>query len=196
MKVLKLSEYARREGILYRAAYNRFKQGKIPNARLNDAGGIIIVEDDAPVSSLEVVVYARVSTGDQRSSLDGQVSRCITHANSHGLSVHRVIKEIASGLNDDRPKLSALLQDKNIGTIVVEHRDRLTRFGFRYIDILLKSQGRRVLVVNEVDSDRDDLMQDFVSVITSFCARLYSRRRSRRQVEKIIRLSAESDDNA
>lgn len=196
MKVLKLSEYARREGILYRAAYNRFKQGKIPNARLNDAGGIIIVEDEAPVSSLEVVVYVRVSTGDQRSSLDGQASRCITYANSHGLSVHRVIKEIASGLNDDRPKLSALLQDKNIGTIVVEHRDRLTRFGFRYIDILLKSQGRRVLVVNEVDSDRDDLMQDFVSVITSFCARLYSRRRSRRQVEKIIRLSAESDDNA
>lgn len=196
MKVLKLSEYARREGILYRAAYNRFKQGKIPNARLNDAGGIIIVEDDVPPLSLDVVVYARVSTGDQRSSLDGQVSRCITYANSQGLSVHRVIKEIASGLNDDRPKLSALLQDKNIGTIVVEHRDRLTRFGFRYIDILLKSQGRRVLVVNEVDSDRDDLMQDFVSVITSFCARLYSRRRSRRQVEKIIQLSAESDDNA
>ena len=196
MKVLKLSEYARREGILYRAAYNRFKQGKIPNARLNDAGGIIIVEDDATSLSLDVVVYARVSTGDQRSSLDGQVSRCITYANSQGLSVHRVVKEIASGLNDARPKLSALLQDKNIGTIVVEHRDRLTRFGFRYIDILLKSQGRRVLVVNEVDSDRDDLMQDFVSVITSFCARIYSRRRSRQQVEKIIRLSAESDDNA
>lgn len=101
MKVLKLSEYARREGILYRAAYNRFKQGKLPNVRLNDAGGIIIVEDEAPVSSLDVVVYARVSTGDQRSSLDGQVSRCITYANSHGLSVHRVVKEIASGLNDD-----------------------------------------------------------------------------------------------
>lgn len=196
MKVLKLSEYARREGILYRAAYNRFKQGKIPNARLNDAGGIIIVEDDVPSSSSEVVVYVRVSTGDQRSSLDGQASRCIDYANSQGLSVHRVVREIASGLNDSRPKLLSLLRDQQVGVIVVEHKDRLTRFGFNYIVELLQSQGRRVLVVNEVDSDRDDLMQDFVSVITSFCARLYSRRRSRRQVENIIRLSAESDDNA
>ena len=93
------------------------------------------------------------------------------------------------GLNDDRPKLNELLKDNAVTNIIVEHKDRLTRFGFNYIQTLLSRCGCNVIVVNNVDSEKEDLMQDFISVITSFCARIYSKRRTKKQVEKIIQLS-------
>jgi putative resolvase len=62
----------------------------------------------------------------------------------------------------------------------------LTRFGFHYIEALLGMQERHVEVVNLSDDERDDLMQDFVSLITSFCARLYGQRRSKRKTERMI----------
>ena len=76
--------------------------------------------------------------------------------------------------------------DESIKKIVVEHSDRFSRFGMNYIEKLLKMQGREIEVINEQSNDRDDLMQDFVSIITSFCARLYGQRRNKRRTEKII----------
>ena len=92
--------------------------------------------------------------------------------------------EAASGLNDSRPKLTALLRDASIGVIVVEHRDRLTRFGFNYIATLLEMQGRRVEVVFP-DETKDDLVADFIAVITSMSARLYGRRGNKHRAERI-----------
>jgi len=69
----------------------------------------------------------------------------------------------------------------------VEHKDRLTRFGFNYIQILFNQLGKEIEVVNETKNDKEDLMQDFISIITSFCARLYGLRRSKRKTEKIIK---------
>lgn len=96
------------------------------------------------------------------------------------------MQEIGSGLNDKRPKLLKLLNDITIGYIIVEHKDRLTRFGFNYIKSLLESRGGGVIVINEVESNKEDLIQDFVSVITSFCARIYGQRRSKRKTEKLL----------
>ncbi|BAP55440.1 resolvase [Thioploca ingrica] len=66
---------------------------------------------------------------------------------------------------------------------MVEHKDRLTRFGFNYIKELWHGE---IVVINEVLEDEKDLMQDLVSLVTSFTARLYGRRRSKRQTEKRI----------
>ena len=75
------------------------------------------------------------------------------------------------------------VSDPTVARIVVEHKDRLTRFGFNYIKSLFPGE---IVVINEVKEDRDDLMGDFVAIITSFCARLYGLRRNRRRTEKII----------
>ncbi len=72
----------------------------------------------------------------------------------------------------------------SIGTIVVEHRDRLTRFGAHYIETLLQAQGRRVEIIFQSETG-DELVDDFVAVITSMAARLYGRRHSKRRAEKI-----------
>jgi predicted site-specific integrase-resolvase len=87
-------------------------------------------------------------------------------------------------LNDKRPKLIKLLQDASIGKIVVEHSDRQTRFGFNYIDTLYKG---KIVVINQADGDKDDLMRDFVSLVTSFVARLYGLRISKRKTERLIK---------
>ena len=103
-----------------------------------------------------------------------------------GYQIVKEIKAIGSGLNDNRSKLNELFEKElnNFEILLVEHKDRLTRFGFNYIDILLKSHNKKIEVINLVDNNKEDLIQDFVSVITSFCARIYSQRISKRKVEK------------
>ena len=96
------------------------------------------------------------------------------------------MKEVGSGLNDNRPKLTKLLDDIELTHIIVEHKDRLTRFGFNYIKNWMNSRQCALIIINEVETDKEDLMQDFVSLVTSFVARLYGLRRSKRKTEKLI----------
>lgn len=79
-------------------------------------------------------------------------------------------------MNDARTQLVKLL-DKPKGIIVVENKDRLTRFGFNYIQKLYEQAGGKIVVINGSETHEDDLMKDLVSVITSFCCRLYGMRR-------------------
>ena len=133
-----------------------------------------------------VAIYARVSSHEHQANLDRQAERLLSYCAAKGYQVSKVVQEIASGVNDSRPKLLALLEDQASTLIVVEHQDRLTRFGFRYLDTLLKGQGRALEVVNEAGNETEDLMADLTSIIYSFCARLYGQRRAKRQTEAIV----------
>ncbi|MCL1624269.1 recombinase family protein [Moraxella sp. Tifton1] len=94
---------------------------------------------------------------------------------------------MGGGLNDNRKKLIDLFNDKTVDVIIVEHKDRLTRFGFNYIKTLLAMQNRKIEVVNQVIDEREDLITDFTSIITSFCARVYGQRRTKRKNEQLIK---------
>jgi len=195
MKTLK--QYAYEHGIKYRAAWNRFKAGKIPSA-FKDEFGKILLKDTIPDKPFKVVCYARVSSNQNKKNLDSQAKRLVDYANAVGLGVNLVIKEVGSGLNDNRKKLIKLLKDTELTHIIVEHKDRLSRFGFNYLQEWMNSKGVKIIVINEVENevenDRDDLMQDFVSLVTSFVARLYGLRRSKRKTEKLIQ-ELNSEDN-
>lgn len=104
-----------------------------------------------------------------------------------------MVKEIGSGVDDNRPKFLALPADPAISRIVIEHKDRGTRFGFRYIETLLKAYGREIEVVNQADNSTEDLLADLTSIIYSFCARLYGQRRAKRKTEKIVQELEEKD---
>jgi putative resolvase len=106
------------------------------------------------------------------------------YAAARGYQVQAEVTEIASGLNDERPKLKKLLTNPKIGVLVVDHRDRLTRFGYGSIATLLEQQGRRVEAISPSDTG-DDLVDDFVAVITSMAARISGRRNSKRRAERI-----------
>lgn len=181
---MKLSEYAARNNVGYRAAWNRFKLGQIEGAYKDDSGHVVV--PDPVVENLKsAAVYARVSTHRQKEDLSLQSERMVAFANASGLSVAKVVTEVASGVNDNRPKLTKLLKDDSWGTLVVEHKDRLSRVGFGWFEVLLEIQGRRIIVANAAQEQTTDLMEDFLSIIYSFAARLYGLRSARRHTEKV-----------
>ena len=191
--MVRLKEYAAQTGICYRTAWNHFQRGEIAGA-YQLPSGVVVVPDNAlpdhvPICNTlpdKVAIYARVSSSENRDNLDRQAERLQEYAMARGYRIASVVKEVGSGINDRRRQLSKLLQDKSYNRLIVEHKDRLTRFGFSYLEILFSEQGRALEVVNETAEGRDDLMEDFVSIITSFVARLYGLRRSKRRTEKLI----------
>ncbi|MBQ0894346.1 IS607 family transposase [Micromonospora sp. U56] len=185
---MNLKEWAAATGISYATARRRYETGTlpVPTYRL---GRLIMVGE--PVTSAatgagQVVVYACVSSADQRGDLDRQVARVAAWATGRQLAVSRVVTEVGSDLNGHRKKFLALLCDPAVQTIVVEHRDRFARFGAEYVEAALVGHGRRLLVVDPAEVD-DDLVRDVTEILTSLCARLYGRRaaanRARRAVE-------------
>ena len=107
-------------------------------------------------------------------------------ANAAGVSVVNVVREVASGVSETRPKLTALLEDDSWGTLVVEHKDRLSRVGFHWFEVVLAAQGRRVVVANSAEEHTADLMDDFVWIIYSFAVRLYGLRSARRRTDAAV----------
>ena len=180
---MKLSQWAKQLGISYNTAWRMYAKGQIEGAYQLPTGTIIIPESSADSSEDYTVVYARVSSSQNRNNLKKQADRVFEFCRVNGWVVKQVVTECASGLNDQRPKLAKILTDPQVTRIVVEHKDRLTRFGFHYLELLSSSD---IVVINETKEDEADLMQDFVSLVTSFCARLYGRRRSRRKTERLI----------
>jgi len=79
------------------------------------------------------------------------------------------------------------IKDTSITSNVVEHRDRLTRFGFHYLETLLETQCRAIEVVNVAENDKEDLIADLVAIVDSFTARLNGQRRAKRKTERIVK---------
>ena len=183
---MKLSDYAKKKGISYRTAWNWWKSGTLNGEQL--PSGTIIIQEDQEAASEEFLacVYARVSSSENKDNLETQLNRLTQYASAKGYKIVRSVKEIGSGLNDNRKKLASVLKDDSYNILIVEHKDRLTRFGFNYIDILFNLLSKKIEVINETDNQKDDLMADFASVIMSFCSRLYGMRRCKRKTEKII----------
>ena len=154
------------------------------------ATGTILVEDERPVAGGGVAVYARVSFSDQREDLDRQVGRVAAWATQQGLGVTSTVGEVGLGLSGSRSKLKRLLGDPAIGIVVVEHRERLARFGVEYVEAALRAQGRRLVVVEDRQVD-DDLVRDVTEVLTSMCARVYGRRSARRRAERALAAAGE-----
>ena len=173
---MNLKEWAAANGVGQSTAYTWFREGKLP-VRAEKVGGLIMVFEDGASAerSTVTVVYARVSSADQRSDLDRQVSRVTQWAMNSGVAVDRVVTEVGSALNGHRRKFLSLLNDPSVGRIVVEHRDRFCRFGVEYIEAALAAQGRELLVVDPAEVD-DDLVRDMTELLTSMCARLYGKR--------------------
>jgi putative resolvase len=192
---MKLSQYAKKVGVTYRTAFRWWQNGDIKGYQL-PSGTIVVTEGEERQESRtgQVVIYARVSSHEHRANLERQAERLEDYCAAKGYQVSRVVKEIGSGVNDNRAKFLGLLEDQRIHTIVVEHKDRATRFGFRYLDTLLKGQGRTLEVVNLAETNREDLLTDLVSIIYSFAARLYGRRRAKRKTEDIVKQLQEADE--
>jgi putative resolvase len=188
-----LAEWARANGVHPQTAYRWFRQGTMPVPARRLPSGTILVDTPGSPPGGRVVLYVRVSAHDQRADLDRQVARLTAWATNQGMVVADVVREVGAAVNGKRPRLRRLLADPHATTIVVEHQDRLARFGMEHLEAALAAQGRRLLVVDPGEST-DDLMRDLIDVLTEFCARLYGRRGARNRALRAVTAAKQSLD--
>jgi putative resolvase len=186
-KNMKLSVYAKQLAISYHTAWRMWQRGELPAHQLPSDTMIV----DLPAKLVATrpqkgAVYAQVSSAEHRKNLGSQAEQVSAFCAAKGWQVSRVVKACGSGVNDQRPQFLALLAETSISHIVVEQKDRCSRFGVAAMQTPLRTQGRELVIINEAEEGQEDLMQDFVATITSFCARLYGRRRAMRKKTALL----------
>lgn len=189
---MNLKEWASKRGVGYTTALKWFREGELP-VPSRKIGGLILVDADergmplgeARVTEERSVVYARVSSSDQRGDLDRQVARVTAWATTQGIAVDEVVTEVGSALNGHRRKFKRLLEDATATRILVEHRDRFCRFGVEYIEAALSAQDRQIVVLDPAEVD-DDLVRDMTELMTSMSARLYGKRSAQNRARAAI----------
>ena len=190
---LKPSEYAKTVGLHYRTVVKHFHKGYIDGYKDENTGSIFIKNpafETKKANENKVILYARVSSTNNKASLSGQIERIKSFAAAKGYTVIDEVSEIASGMNESRPKLNKLLDRNDWDILLVEHKDRLTRFGFSYFRILEKT-GQKVEVINKKENKNEELIDDFISIITSFCGRIYGSNRKKKTKEIIEKIKEE-----
>ena len=138
---MKLSAYARKLGVQYRTAWNMYKRGEIPGAYQLPSGTIIVPQETAAELPDKVAIYTRVSSSENKDNLDRQAKRLEEYSIARGYQISKVVKEVGSGINDNRRKLEKLVTDKSYNRLVVEHKDRLTRFSLQLPETAIRRAG-------------------------------------------------------
>jgi putative resolvase len=173
------------QGVHPVTAYRWFREGKLP-VPARRAGRLILVDPEPrPAAGGRVVAYCRVSSADQKDDLERQAGRVVAGATALGLSVGQVVSEVGSGMNGHRRKLTRVLSDPSATVLVVEHRDRLTRFGFEHLQASMAACGRQIVVLDDSETG-EDLVGEVSEVLTLLCARLYGRRSASRRAAKAV----------
>ncbi len=131
-----------------------------------------------------------MSSAEQKPHLEPQANRIWAYAGKNGIFLSEVVSEVASGLNDRRPKLRNLLSDPAVHTLIVEHRDRLARFGAGMVEAMLQARGRALIVIDDTEVP-DDLVRDMTEMLTCFCARLYGKRSAANRARRAMELVSE-----
>jgi len=187
-RLLRPKEVCKRLGISYPTLSRWVREGRIRAIRT--AGGVFRVPESEvrriaeglPISrEVRAIVYARVSSADQKSDLERQIQYLIQYCSSKGYRVVDVLSDVASGLKTDRRGLLKLFDyvvNRQVDVIVVTYRDRLTRFGFEYLEHFFKQFGVRIEVMfgEEPKNAYQELVEDLIEIITSFAGKLYGMR--------------------
>ncbi len=185
MRKIKLSKWAKNNAVCYRTAWNYFKSGKFNGcSEVTPTGSIYVFDQDVKENIGKVSIYARVSSSNKKQDLQSQAELCQEFCISKGWEIDKTFKEISSGMNDNRKVLNKILENPPTKLIIL-HKDRLTRFGYLYVEKLLAAKGCELICINKSESDQHDLVKDFISVITSFCCRIYGARRGQAKALKI-----------
>jgi predicted site-specific integrase-resolvase len=179
---MKLSKWCQQQGVCYLTGLRWFHAGKIPNARQLDTSTILVDEVKTTQNNELNYIYCRVSNHNRKKELEHQVKRCEDFCIANGWKIEKTYKEIASGMNDNRKELWKLLAS-NPKRIIVENKDRLTRFGFNYIEKLMPNT--EIIIINKSVEDKEDLIKDLISVITIFCNNLYELKEKNNKLKKI-----------
>ena len=149
------------------------------------------------IGKRKTVIYCRVSSPSQRSDLLNQVKAMKTFANVSGYGVDEIVEEIGGGMNMKRNKLRKLISEVRQGkveTVVIGHKDRLTRFGFDLIEYMFELNGTNIVIANnETLSPPEEMVSDLMSIIDTFSCRLYGLRRYKDEIKDAISAQDSAD---
>ncbi|MGP3667750.1 MAG: IS607 family transposase [Candidatus Bathyarchaeota archaeon] len=204
-KLLTLSETCKRLGIHPNTLRKWDRQGKvrvvrtvggrrrIPESEVERLMGIV-----KPDISKKAVIYARVSSHDQKGDLERQKQSLLNYAKSKGYEVIAILEDVASGLNENRKSLNKIfdmVEKREVGVIIIAFKDRLTRFGFKYLERYFASHNVKIEVVNgeEPKEPYQELVEDLIALVSSFAGKLYGLRSHKYEkvVEGVKQLIAE-----
>ena len=149
------------------------------------------VEPSTQVGTNRVAIYCRVSSHEQKQKgdLDRQTGRMTTESLKRKYNIIAVFDEVGSGMNDSRKKLQKLfelVESKSIDIVLVEHKDRLSRFCFNYLVSYFKSYGVKIELADEIlgKGFEKELVEDILSLMASFSAKIYGKRSSQNRKKK------------
>ncbi len=196
-RLYKVSEVARMLNVSTVAVRKWIKSGKLKARRIGKLWMIPESElkrflGEKP-REIRAVIYARISSYKQKrgGNLDRQIERLRNYCSAKGYKVIDVVSDIASGLKEDRSglhKLFDMVEKRQTDVVVVEFKDRLTRFGFDYLKRYFESHGVKIEVIEETEKGyMEELIEDFVSIVISFAGRIYGKRSQKfRKIKKVI----------
>jgi len=177
---MKLSVWARQQGLTYKTAHRMFKAGTLPIRSEQFSTGTIVVHPENPVVH-RVVLYGRAY---EQEELAEQMGRLRAFAAARGWQVAAEVTDVGGA--EDRSGVLKLLADSTATCVVVEHRDRLMRVGSEMIVAALEGGGRQLVVVNQTEYEVD-LNSDFVDTVTSLCVRMYGKRAAKNRAEMALK---------
>lgn len=202
MRTIKLSQYAKENAVTYQTVFSWYQKGLLKGVRKLPTGKLVIDVENSQSSTNEnnlnvkVALYARTSSSQNKKLLSDQLARLESYAAAKGYTVIKSVKEFGSGLSDTRDGLASILKtvDK-YDKIIVEHRDRLSRFGFGWFQLFARG---KIEVINESKSDAAEITEDLISIIHCFAAKMYGLRRKKRKLIEAIKSETtnECDDTS
>lgn len=161
--------------ILTKGGHRRYKE--------TDLNKILGEENIQEEKKVICATYARVSSQKQKTSgdLDRQSQRLSEYCSKHNLYVEYIIKDCGSGLNDKRSgfiQLTNLIIGRKINKVIIEHKDRLTRFQYSFIKKMYNIFGCEIIAVDDKEdvSDAEELTRDLMALLASFSGKYYGRR--------------------
>lgn len=204
MRILKLSEFAKRVGYHPKTIQIFDRDGRFP-AKKNSSGRRYYTEEDVlqflkQFNSVladfqdkprKVVTYTRVSSSGQKADLQNQQTFIETFLVSRGIAVDLHLSDVGSGLNYNRKhflKLMDMIENNEVSELIIAHKDRLVRFGFEYFERLCEKHQTKLTVINlESCSPEEEFTQDLISIVHCFSSRLYGLRKYKKNTAQLSR---------
>lgn len=191
-RLIPIREASRMLGLSTRQLLRLDSPDKIPSMktdgghrryRMSDIQTRMGISEDTQKKELPVAVYCRVSSHEQKQKgdLDRQKARLLEYCVKKKYPVEQVFDEVGSGMNDTRSKLQQLMKlvfERKINRVIIEHKDRLSRFNFNIFKVFFESYGVTIEYVEETlpKAFEDELVEDMLSLMASFSAKIYGKR--------------------
>ena len=198
MKRYKVGEFAKLLNVTVKTLQNWDKQGTLKAYRTPTNQRFYTEEQLNQILNLSntnqdekqglKIGYCRVSTHNQRNSLEHQEEYLRSYTNAKGVILDEVFTDIGSGINYNRKNFNRILElveDGEVAEIYVTYKDRFVRFGFDWFNTFCEKHGAKIIILNQPStSPEQELAEDLLNIVTVFSARSHGLRTYKKQLEQ------------